>query len=212
MNTAYYTHNREEVMALVKKQPSRLLDVGCGEGRFATALHQRYGTEAWGIEMDERAAAVASKSLHKVLHGTFEAVSSQLPTAYFDAVFFNDVLEHMVDPWQTLRAVQPFLTPGARIYASIPNFLFAENILLLLKTKDWIYTDSGLLDRTHMRFFTRKSIVQMFKDCGYDVQDCVPLNAINSFKWRALTALTLGYTRDFLPMQYGIVAQVCKPA
>lgn len=208
MNTTYYTHNREEVMALVQHAPKRLLDVGCGEGRFATALSQQFGAEAWGIEMDERAAVEARKTMHQVLHGTFEAVGSQLPRGYFDAVFFNDVLEHMVDPWQTLRDIQPFLAPGARVYASIPNFLFAENILLLFKSKDWVYTESGILDRTHMRFFTKKSIVKMFEDCGYRVQTCAPLNAIDSFKWRMMTAVTFGYTRDFLPMQYGIVAQL----
>ena len=141
MNTTYYTHNREEVMALVQHAPKRLLDVGCGEGRFATALSQQFGTEAWGIEMDELAAVEARKTMHQLLHGTFEAVGSQLPRGYFDAVFFNDVLEHMVDPWQTLRDIQPFLAPGARVYASIPNFLFAENILLLFKSKDWVYTE-----------------------------------------------------------------------
>lgn len=212
MNTTYYTHHRAEVMALVKHPPSRLLDIGCGEGRFATALAERFNAEAWGLEMDERAAVEARKTLHTVLHGPFEEVGSQLPLAYFDAVFFNDVLEHMVDPWQTLKAIQPHLAPGARIYASIPNFLFAENILLLFKTKDWVYTDSGILDRTHMRFFTRKSIIKMFEDCGLEVQNCMPLNAINSLKWRLMNLITFGYTRDFLPMQYGIVAQVCRPA
>lgn len=212
METTYYTHNREEVMALVKHKPERMLDVGCGEGRFVAALSQQWKAEAWGLEMDERAAAVARQQLHTVLHGTFEAVGAQLPKAYFDAVFFNDVLEHMVDPWQTLRAIQPHLAPGARIYASIPNFLFAENMLLLFKTKDWVYTDSGILDRTHMRFFTKKSMIKMFEDCGLEVESCTPLNAINSFKWRMMNAITFGYTRDFLPMQYGIVAQVCRPA
>ncbi|MDP2187406.1 MAG: class I SAM-dependent methyltransferase [Sphingobacteriaceae bacterium] len=212
MNTTYYTHNREEIMDLVQHKPNRLLDIGCGEGRFATALSQRFDAEAWGLEMDAHAAEEARKSLHTVLLGTFEAVGSQLPLAYFDAVFFNDVLEHMVDPWQTLRDIQPHLAAGARIYASIPNFLFAENVLLLFKTKDWIYTDAGILDRTHMRFFTKKSMLKMFEDCGLEVQTCQPLNAIDSFKWRMMNALTFGYTRDFLPMQYGLVAQVCRPA
>jgi 2-polyprenyl-3-methyl-5-hydroxy-6-metoxy-1,4-benzoquinol methylase len=210
MTNTYYQHQRQEVMALVQYAPQRLLDVGCGEGRFAAQLAQVHGAEAWGLEMDAAAAAVAATHLNQVLVGSFEAVGANLPRHYFDAVFFNDVLEHMVDPWQTLLDIKAVLAPGARVYASIPNFLFAENMLLLLKTKDWIYTDSGILDRTHMRFFTRKSMVKMFEDCGFEVTNCQPLNAIDSLKWRCMHLITGGYTRDFMPMQYGIVAQPCR--
>lgn len=205
----YYQHSRPEVLALVQTPPTKVLDIGCGAGIFSASVKQKFNAEVWGIEMSPEAAQQATTRIHKVLNGAFDEVALELPDGYFDCIFFNDVLEHMTAPEEALRAIRLKLAPGGKVYASIPNFLFAENIIRLFKTKDWVYTDSGILDRTHFRFFTRKSILRFFEENKYQVEVCQPLNAINSTKWRIMGWLTAGYTADFLPMQYGIVATSC---
>lgn len=205
----YYQHRRPEVLALVQTPPAKVLDIGCGAGIFSATVKEKFSAEVWGVEMSPVAAQEAADRLDRVHTGTFEEVASQIPDGYFDAIFFNDVLEHMTSPEAALQAVKRKLAPDGKVYASIPNFLFAENIIRLLKTRDWEYTDSGILDRTHFRFFTRKSILRFFDTNHYQVERCQPLNAINSAKWRLMGWITRGYTADFLPMQYGIVASPC---
>lgn len=205
----YYQHSRPEVLALVSTPARRVLDIGCGAAIFSSTVKQKFGAEVWGVEMSAEAAQEAANRIDKVLTGTFEQVAAEVPDAYFDCIFFNDVLEHMTAPEAALQAIRSKLAPGGKVYASIPNFLFAENIIKLFKTKDWVYTDSGILDRTHFRFFTRKSILRFFAENNFQVEVCQPLNAINSPKWKLLGWLTAGYTADFLPMQYGIVATPC---
>jgi len=206
----YYQHRRPEVLALVGSPPKTALDIGCGAAIFSASVKEKFHAEVWGIEMSAEAAREAANRIDRVLTGTFEQVADQIPDAYFDCVFFNDVLEHMTDPESALNAIRSKLSPSGKVYASIPNFLFAENIIRLFKTKDWQYTDSGILDRTHYRFFTRKSILRLFEENNYVVEVCKPLNAINSPKWKLVGLLTAGYTSDFLPMQYGIVATPCR--
>lgn len=206
----YYQNSRPEVLALVDSAPKTALDIGCGAAIFSATVKAKFNAEVWGIEMSAEAAQEAALRIDKVLTGTFDQVADQVPNAYFDCIFFNDVLEHMTEPETALKAIRSKLAPDGKVYASIPNFLFAENIIRLFKSKDWEYTDSGILDRTHYRFFTRKSILRLFKENHYQVEVCEPLNAINSRKWKFLGWLTAGYTSDFLPMQYGIVAKPCR--
>lgn len=204
---SYFEHERPEVLALVDRPISMALDIGCGAAHFASALKRRTGATVWGIEPDAAAASDACTRIDEVLEGTYEQVEHRLPTQGFDAIFFNDVLEHMADPWNVLQKAHGPLKDDGRVYASIPNVLFAESLWQVLRTRDWRYTDAGILDATHLRFFTRKSILRLFTDCGYDVERIVPLNALCSWKWRALERLSGGYLADFLPMQYGVVAR-----
>lgn len=204
--SSYFTHDRSEVLSLVDRPVTMALDVGCGSAHFAAAVKRRTGAIVWGIEPSRRAADAARTRIDRVLEGTFEQVERELPVHAFDAVFLNDVLEHMVDPWEALRKVGGLLQSDGRIYASIPNVLFAESLLKILRTRDWQYTSAGILDVTHLRFFTRTSILRLFDDTGYRVERIVPLNAIHSWKWRLLNCVSRGYFTDFLPMQYGVIA------
>jgi len=205
-NQSYFMHERPEALGLIDRPVSIVLDIGCGAAHFSAALKRQTGACVWGIEPTAAAAREASMRIDNVLTGTYEQVESKLPERAFDAIFFNDVLEHMVEPWDTLRkALGPLRTDG-RVYASIPNVLFAESLVTVLRTRDWRYTDAGILDVTHVRFFTRKSILRLFDDAGYRIERIAPLNVLDSWKWRLLNSLSRGYVADFLPMQYGVVA------
>jgi 2-polyprenyl-3-methyl-5-hydroxy-6-metoxy-1,4-benzoquinol methylase len=146
-----------------------VLDVGCGLGGFGYALRRVDPTRTiWGIETDPGAAERAAPHYDKVLVGPFPDVLAGHDAA-FDCLVFNDVLEHLVDPWTALGAGVRRLSPGGTVLASIPNVRFVGTVLGLVLRGDWSYADTGVLDRTHLRFFTRKTAVSLFRGCGLDV-------------------------------------------
>ena len=107
----------------------------------------------------------------------------------FDIVSFNDVLEHIVDPWATLEAVKGWLSPSGVVLAAIPNVQWLPVVIGLVMGR-WDYEETGILDRTHVRFFTRKTIMDMFAGCGYEVLECRGANDVSEYfasdpvRWR----------------------------
>lgn len=177
----YYSSDRKEIFPFIPHGIKKTLDVGCATGVFSAKLRKERSTEAWGIEMLEEAAEIAKTKLDKVLIGSFDEVSDNLPQKYFDCIFFNDVLEHMPYPETCLSKIKTNIHPEGKIMASIPNIRHIEVLRELLFQKDWHYKDSGILDRTHLRFFTKKSIIRMFEDCGYKVDQITGINGVSSF-------------------------------
>jgi 2-polyprenyl-3-methyl-5-hydroxy-6-metoxy-1,4-benzoquinol methylase len=88
----------------------------------------------------------------------------------FDLIFFGDVLEHLVDPWSTLAQARAMLTPGGRIVASIPNVSHVTTLASLIFQQRWPYRDRGLHDRTHLRYFTRKNLVELYQSAGLQIE------------------------------------------
>jgi 2-polyprenyl-3-methyl-5-hydroxy-6-metoxy-1,4-benzoquinol methylase len=101
----------------------------------------------------------------------------------FDLVCFNDVLEHIIDPWSLLRATRECVAPGGHVLAAIPSIQFAPIVWRLVRGR-WDYLDVGTLDRTHLRFFTRATMVEMFEQTGYRVVSCEGANSIDH-AWRS---------------------------
>lgn len=148
---------------------NKILDVGCGAGEFGHALKSQRPVEVWGVELSHEAAKEAQTKLDKVIVGSIEAGPLSLPELYFDCIVFNDVLEHLVDPWAILVGIKAFMQPDCRVVASIPNVRYYDNIKQLIKYKQWKYNDEGILDKTHLRFFTNESIKDLFDMCGYKI-------------------------------------------
>jgi len=179
-NIGYRAGQRLEVRPFLPSLPpgAKVLEVGCGEGAFSEYLCQHH--DVWGIEPFAEAADVARTRLNHVLTGTFEQVADQLPRDYFDVVVCNDVIEHMTDHDAFLRNVQAVMRPGAHIVGSLPNVRFGYNLYELLIGKDWQYQDAGILDRTHFRFFTKRSIIRSLSDAGFAVQTIHGINRITT--------------------------------
>lgn len=172
-NKSYYNQNRYEIINFIESPVFRILDVGCSNGNFSERLlSEGLCKEAYGIEPYEFAYKQAKEKLTKVYFSTVENAIKDLPDNYFDLIFFNDVLEHLIDPEDVLKNFKPKLTNNGKIISSIPNVRFIKNIYSMIINKDWRYQDSGVLDKTHLRFFTKKSIIRMFEDCGYKVLKC----------------------------------------
>jgi 2-polyprenyl-3-methyl-5-hydroxy-6-metoxy-1,4-benzoquinol methylase len=149
---------------------SRVLDVGTADGRpVAEALAAR-GCTVYGVEIDECAASHARQYCAHLVVGDVETLdlAAEFAGCEFDVILCLDVLEHLVEPGATLRKLAPLLAPGGVLVASIPNVTHAAVRLQLLRGK-FTYTDTGLLDRTHVRFFDRAELAALFADAGMTV-------------------------------------------
>jgi len=144
----------------------RVLEVGCATGYFTKALSDR-GCQVVGIELDPDAAAIAEKWAERVVVGNLDAGTlwSELECEQFDAITFGDVLEHLRDPLATLRAAVRTLKPSGIVAISVPNIAYGDVRMALLKG-DFPYGDTGLLDRTHVHFFTKHGLGEMIREAG----------------------------------------------
>jgi len=144
----------------------RVLDVGCATGFLGKALAAQ-GCTVSGIEFDPLAAAEARAHLDEVVEADLNVapIADLFPGKEFDAIVFGDILEHLIDPDAVLRSAIPLLASGGAIVISVPNVTHGSLRLSLLQGR-WDYRETGLLDRTHLRFFTRESVLQMVADAG----------------------------------------------
>lgn len=204
----YYSQSRPEMLAFVPPGTRRLLDIGCSEGRFGAAVKAKFPEcETWGVEPVPAAAAAAATRNDRVLSAPLEQLD--LPTAHFDLVTMNDVLEHLPYSEPALAIARRVLKPGGRLLLSLPNVRYFLNVRDLVFRKNWRYQDFGILDRTHMRFFTQRSAVELVTENGFDVERVVGLNPSPlKFHYRALFALAPGF---FAEMKYPQFALVARP-
>lgn len=164
---------RTKIVGLIARG-SRVLEVGCATGFMTEHLTLRHDCSVTAIEVDAEAAERARKRGVEVLEGSIEdpEILARV-SGPFDVVIFSDVLEHLVDPEAALRATVPLLAPGGHVVASIPNVAH-WSIRLRLMAGRFRYTEGGILDRGHVRFFTRETIAEMFAAVGLaPAFDCV---------------------------------------
>jgi len=166
---SYYQGTRSEMLRFIPEGVDTVLEVGCAAGGFGCQLKERGVREVWGVEVVESAAQQAQKVLDKVLIGDIADLIDQLPIGYFDVVVFNDVLEHMVDPFTVLARIRSKISGRGMVVSSIPNIRYYHTLRDLVLHKNWEYEESGILDRTHLRFFTTRSIRNMYERLGYRV-------------------------------------------
>jgi 2-polyprenyl-3-methyl-5-hydroxy-6-metoxy-1,4-benzoquinol methylase len=202
----YHRAPRAEMLRFVPADAQRVLEVGCAEGVFAAAVKERAGAEVWGIEFEPQAAERARAVIDRVLTGDVDERIAELPDVYFDAIVCNDVLEHLVNPEATLRQLRRTLRHGGVVVASIPNIRFLPALGTIVFRKDFPQEDIGIFDRTHLRFFTRKSIERMFAAAGFTMQRVRGINGHGGPFGLLLVVLSLGYFADGLYLQYACVA------
>jgi 2-polyprenyl-3-methyl-5-hydroxy-6-metoxy-1,4-benzoquinol methylase len=161
------THSK--IVSLVPPA-TRVLEFGCATGYMTEVLKNRLGCTVVGIEIDRDAAALAEQYAERVIVGDAETIdyAAELAGEEFDVVLFADVLEHLKEPADVLRRVRPFVAENGVVVASIPNIAHAS-VRLALLGGEFRYREWGLLDDTHLRFFTRASIQDLFEETGYAV-------------------------------------------
>lgn len=148
-----------------------VLDVGCG---FATTSQQiqALGNRVTGVEQSQEAVPVARQRLSRVVEKDLqdlEGVAAALGGAAFDVIIFADVLEHLAWPRPVLERYLAFLKPGGRVLVSLPN-VGLWSVRLAHFFGRWTYQDTGVLDRTHLRFFTWRTARTMLREAGLRVE------------------------------------------
>ncbi len=167
----YYTQARRDIEPLLPGQRSVVLELGCGAGSTMAWLKSlRPVRHAEAIELFPPMAERARTHFDLVHEGDIDDWQFTPTRSDFDLVLALDVLEHLRDPWQTLRRIRGHMAPGGTIIASIPNVAHYSVALPLAWKGRWDYTQQGLLDRTHLRFFTRETVKTLFHDTGFQIK------------------------------------------
>jgi 2-polyprenyl-3-methyl-5-hydroxy-6-metoxy-1,4-benzoquinol methylase len=167
-------HSRNHQLVDLAAQGHRILELGCADGFISKHLAER-GCTVTGIEIDSEAAAQAKEWCEQVLvRDLNQGGWSETLAKTYDTVVCGDVLEHLVDPWSTLREILKVLIPGGRVIVCLPNIANYRVRRNLLKGK-FSYQSTGILDVTHLRFFTIATARELIERSGFRVISFHPI-------------------------------------
>jgi O-antigen biosynthesis protein len=173
----YHGNPRTEIMSFLDEAPGTVLDVGCGGGATGELIKQKFpGTRVVGIEINPNAAEHARTILDRVVCAGIDDVDAarDLEGETISTVLLLDVLEHLYDPWRALQRIHRWLRPDTRVIASVPNIRNVRTMSDLAEGR-FEYGEDGVLDITHVRFFTRSTLRDLFEQTGYAVRSLQPL-------------------------------------
>lgn len=171
IDISYYTFARTELIERIHaggRDAITVLELGCGCGATLSRIKYLYpNAKVYGVELNEEAVKY-STYMGKIIAGNIETMELPYESEMFDYILFGDVLEHLHDPQQMLQRIKRFLKKDGTVISSIPNIMNISVVVHLLEG-NFTYHDSGLLDRTHIHFFTKKEMEKMFEECGYEI-------------------------------------------
>lgn len=161
---SYYTHQRADLSAMIDVSGARVLELGCASGSLARGL-LRSGKAAYvdGIEVDRESAQTAAEDLRRVWHSDLNDFDFDSIEQDYDLLVAADVLEHLQDPWVVLSNAVSRLESGGLVLLSVPNIRYYRVLYDLSVKGRFEYVEDGILDRTHLRFFTRHSVGEMLR-------------------------------------------------
>jgi 2-polyprenyl-3-methyl-5-hydroxy-6-metoxy-1,4-benzoquinol methylase len=180
----YYKASHRELLPLVPTSSRRVLEIGCAEGKFGRLVKDTIGAEVWGVELNPEVAEKAKTNLDVVFTGDAAQVIGQFEKKLFDCIVLFDVIEHLANPFYVIDKAKSLLSDKGCVAFCFPNVLYISNLYKLLVKKDWKYTDYGILDITHLRYFTKKSFVNTARDLGYKVEHIEGINPIGNVNRR----------------------------
>ena len=206
----YYSRQRAWPKNFNITNDCKVLDVGCGTGVLGTFFMKEYNAKVTGVEILEDCAEIASKHLDQVYCKNIEDLDFLSELIDFDHVVFSDSLEHLVDPEKVLVNIHKVLNNNqSSILVSVPNVRNFRVLIPLIFKGDWKYEDEGLLDRTHLRFFTKKSICRALDATGYTVMNVaveLPVKSLSGM----FNLVTFGFFEGFLTSHYYVQACLKK--
>lgn len=206
-NQNYYSNVRSDILAMVEGTGLRLLEVGCGSG--STLLHAKQtgiASKIVGVEYVTDVAKIAQeRGVQNIYTGDFSLVAKKISTqeGRFDTILFGDVLEHMIDPWTALAQAKDLLVDGGQIVASVPNFRYWRVMYNVFFRGNFRYESDGIMDRTHLRFFCRRNILEMISDQFEIVRE----HAVLPKSGKLLNVFSLGLLKEFGTLQYVVSAR-----
>lgn len=207
----YYNHLRPALASLFPRGAARVLDIGCGTGRTLERFKELGSTETVGIELREDVAAIARRNpaVSRIFVGDFLNLELPYADGFFDVVVASFVLEHVADPWVAVKRIRSLLSPKGVLIGSLPNVRHLSVSVPLLLRGRWEYQPQGIMDWTHLRFFTRSTIEQLMSESGFSVER---MDAeIVGLKNRVVHAMTLGLFPDLCGYAFNFVARPLGP-
>lgn len=196
----YYQHSRREIRSLLPKTASRILDIGAGGGYTLRWLKTIYpNATTTGIELNVNLRSQLELNADEVIFGNIDECMPQLET--FDLILLLDVLEHVPDSTSTLQRISRLLSVNGRVIVSVPNVAHLSVTLPLLFGRKFTYRDSGIMDRTHLRFFVEDTAVKLLNDANLIVIDGL-ISGVEGSKSQLLDTLSFGLLRHHLTKQY----------
>jgi 2-polyprenyl-3-methyl-5-hydroxy-6-metoxy-1,4-benzoquinol methylase len=208
----YFNNPRIDLIGLIPPNiNNRILELGAGSGDTLVEIKkQNLAQEVVGVElMNLNDSQQKNPEIDRLIIGNIEKTDLDLPENYFDVIICGDVLEHLIDPWNVLKKLHKHLKQNGMIIVSIPNIREYHILYRILILADFKYSDRGILDRTHLRFFCKKNIISLLTSAMY-----TPVSIDSIFKLekkiskkKIIDTLTFGLIRDFLTAQYVVVAR-----
>jgi 2-polyprenyl-3-methyl-5-hydroxy-6-metoxy-1,4-benzoquinol methylase len=200
----YFQHPRTDIVKLLPSFSTNVLEIGCGTGATLSWLKKTEKcATTYGVELHAESCKQAINNVDFLIEGNIESDDFNLSAQKFELVLFLDVLEHLVDPWTAIKKIiDENLAQGGVVVVSLPNIRFYAALLPLIFKGEFEYQKTGVLDGTHLRFFTKKSAIELVNSAGLTVKDILSNPIDFSKKQTVVNMLTLGMFRNFLTQQY----------
>jgi len=209
MHKTRYEGDRKDLLKLIPHRVSSVLDIGCGEGGLGRLLRERNSSvKLFALEVNEKAASEAARFYDTVEICDIQNGSLPFSTEYFDCIVCGDVLEHLYNPWETLSILKNHMKLDSLLIVSLPNIRYYRVLRELILKGNWTYKPSGILDWSHIRFFTLKEMKKMFDGAGYVIEKTIPVIG-GSKDVKKLNKLLFYKLNDFIAKQYIFVLK-CK--
>ena len=206
----YYDLPRTEVVNMLPYVQGRYLEIGCGTGATLEYVKSRGASYVAGVDINKEAVEIASqKKIDLVLVADVECDKLPFEEKEFDCIIMADLLEHLYNPWDALKRISRYLRDDGWILLSIPNVKNYRILIRLVLHDEWTYSEAGLLDNTHLRFFTLKEIKRLLEFAGLRIEE-LRRNAPLGRKSKILNTLFLNKMMSFWVYQYYILAKKSK--
>lgn len=200
-DTGYFSLERHIFKNAITQKNIRILDVGCGTGALGAFFRENQQCYVAGIDINENACKEAEKNIDTVLHANVEVIDLPYEEASFDTIVLGDVVEHLINPVAALHKLLRVLKPGGQMYITVPNIRHWKEVRDLVFKDKWEYGTWGILDYTHLRFFTKTSIVKMLTDgnipvikAEWVIQDPSKSSLINKFSFGLFAGFLASHT------------------
>lgn len=192
----YFKNERNDMFQFLPGKIEKCIEFGCSQGLFSKKIKELHGAECWGVDIDADSIKIAEKNLDKTFHGDALEVLKMLPENYFDCVICNDFLEHLPYPEIFIEKISNSMKNNSYLIASVPNVRSWSNVLEFILFKDWKYKESGILDKTHLRFYTLKSFKRFLTECGLKIDLFAGTRPNSSIIFKILNFFTVGFISD----------------
>lgn len=207
-NISYFVNPRLDLISLLPHNPQqKILEIGMGGGDTLVHIKQhKLASEVVGIDLVE---LPGSNQRHELIDKTYfidlDKDDLAFEPGYFDVVIAGDVLEHLIDPWKVLHKLGAVLKTGGHMLISLPNIRDIHALFPIFFKGRFRYTNQGIFDKTHMRFFCKRDMINMIESSGpFQIEKSVPIQLLDSknFRRKLFTKISFNIFEEFITSQY----------